>query len=170
VRLNPARLGPKYGKRLRELSQAVQAGAYSLQDDGRVEVDGLLLEADEVSVRLDAVSGYAVSQDGGLVVALETALSPDLVSEGRAREIVHRVQTLRKEAGLEVADRIRLEYGGVGELGAVLESHAGYVCRETLAVSLQPAETPSGYSWTGEIDGLPLRLGLQRARQEVGRS
>ena len=170
VRLNPARLGPKYGRRMRELNEAVQRGAYSVLEDGRVQVDGLVLEPDEVNVRLEAVSGYAVSQDGGLVVALETALSPELVAEGRAREIVHRVQTLRKEAGLDVADRIELEYAAAPELQEVVNQHAAYLRRETLAVELRASESPAGHAWTGEIEGQGLRLGLRRAEPGARRS
>ena len=119
VRLNPAKLGPKYGRRLRELSAAVERGDYRLVDQGRVEVDGLLLEADEINLRLDAQAGYAVAQDAGLVVALDTALSDELVGEGRAREIVHRIQTLRKDAGLNVEDRIELQYRRRRRAGAL---------------------------------------------------
>jgi isoleucyl-tRNA synthetase len=162
VRLNPAKLGPKYGKRMRELNQAVQLGSYTVTDDGRVQVDGLVLEPDEVNIRLEAVAGYAVSQDGGLVVALDTTLTPDLVAEGRARVMVHRVQMLRKDAGLNVEDRIELEYAGDSELERVLGQHSEYVKRETLATRLEAVESPSGYEWRGEVDGLPLHIGLRR--------
>jgi isoleucyl-tRNA synthetase len=163
VRLNPARLGPKYGRRMRELTEAVQQGRYTVREDGRVELDDLVLEADEVNIRLEAVAGYAISQDGGLVVALDTALTPDLIDEGRAREIVHRVQTLRRESGLDVQDRIELEFSGDGELARVLDTFADYVQRETLAVSVRPAKSPTGHGWSGQIDDLPLRLALRRA-------
>jgi isoleucyl-tRNA synthetase len=163
VRLNPAKLGPKYGKRMRDLHAAVGRGEYTLREDERVELAGLLLEPDEINLRLEAVEGYAVAQDGGLVAALDTQLSPELVAEGRAREIVHRVQTLRKERGLNVEDRIHLRFAGDPELESVLATHSEYVQRETLARSLDALLTHDGEAWSGEIDGLPLRLVMQRA-------
>src|SRR5205823_2267898 len=99
----------------------------------------------------------------GLVVALDTALTPELQAEGRAREIVHRVQTLRKEAGLNVADRIQLEFSGDNELLGVLATYGDYVRRETLAVDLQRGASTNGHSWRGAIDGLKLELSLRRA-------
>ena len=162
VRLNPAKAGPKYGPRMRELTRAIQQGAYTILTDNRVEIDGLVLEPDEVDLRLQAVSGYAVAEGGGLVVALDTAISPELSAEGRAREIVHRVQTVRKEAGLRVEDRIELLYDGAPELQAVIEDFADYVRRETLAVSLRREESLGRFAWSGQIDDLPLQLGLKR--------
>jgi isoleucyl-tRNA synthetase len=163
VRLNPSKLGPKYGPRMRELTQAVEQERYTVLEDGRVDLDGLVLEPEEASVRLEAASGYAIAQDGGLVVALDAALTPELVAEGRAREIVHRVQTLRKEAGLNVEDRIELEFAGHDELAKVLADFADYVSRETLAVALRSNDPPSGHAWSGQIDRLPLTLALRKA-------
>jgi isoleucyl-tRNA synthetase len=99
-----------------------------------------------------------------LVAALDTALSPELIAEGRAREIVHRLQTLRKEAGLDVADRIEIEYSGPEELERAIQRFADYLRRETLAISLQRSAAPTGFTWNGQIDHLPLRLGLQRVK------
>jgi isoleucyl-tRNA synthetase len=163
VRLNPAKLGPKYGRRLRELNAAVERGDYHLLDQGRVEVAGLVLEADEINLRLDAQAGYAVAQDAGLVVALDTALSNELIGEGRAREIVHRIQTLRKDAGLNVEDRIELQYAGDDELARLMERYGDYIKRETLARALVTDPTLNGHAWKGEIDGLTLQLALRRA-------
>jgi isoleucyl-tRNA synthetase len=164
VRLNPAKAGPKYGPRMRELTQAVQQGRYTMLDDGRVELDGLVLEPDEVNVRMEAVSGYAISQDGGLVVALDTNLTPELVAEGRAREVVHRVQTMRKDAGLNVEDRIELEFAGDPDLERVLTDFGDYVRRETLAVSLERRDASDGHAWSGQIDHLSLRLAIRPAK------
>ena len=122
-----------------------------------------MLEPDEVNVRLEAASGFAIAQDAGLVVALDTVLSSDLKAEGRAREIVHRVQTLRKEAGLNVADRIQLEFAADEELASVLEAFGDYVRRETLAVGLKRRASENGHAWKGMIDGLRLELALRRA-------
>ena len=95
-------------------------------------------------------------------MALDTAISPELSAEGRAREIVHRVQTVRKEAGLRVEDRIELLYDGAPELQAVIADFADYVRRETLAVSLRREESPGRFAWSGQIDDLPLQLGLKQ--------
>jgi isoleucyl-tRNA synthetase len=122
-----------------------------------------VLEADEINLRLDAQAGYAVAQDAGLVVALDTALSNELVGEGRAREIVHRIQTLRKDAGLNVEDRIELQYAADDELARLMERYGDYIKRETLARALVTDPTLNGHAWKGEIDGLTLQLALRRA-------
>jgi isoleucyl-tRNA synthetase len=113
---------------------------------------------------MEAVSGYAISQDGGLVVALDTNLTPELVAEGRAREVVHRVQTMRKDAGLNVEDRIELEFAGDADLERVLADFGDYVRRETLAVSLERCDAPDGHAWSGQIDHLSLRLAIRPAK------
>jgi isoleucyl-tRNA synthetase len=86
----------------------------------------------------------AIARDGDVTVVLDTHLTPALRRQGAARQLVHQVQMLRKNAGLEVADRIRLFVAADADLRAALEEHASYVCTETLAVDLTLGPLPAG--------------------------
>ncbi|MCC7106778.1 MAG: class I tRNA ligase family protein, partial [Chloroflexi bacterium] len=163
--LKPAVLGPKYGARFKSLLQAVREGDYRVLDDGRVVVGDSVLESDEVEIRLEAASGYAVAQEGGLVVALDVSRTPELIDEGRAREVVHRVQQMRKDAGFEISDRIELRYAGDAEIVRALERYRDYVSRETLTVGYSRGGSDNGYSWRGQVDELPLELSVCKASE-----
>jgi isoleucyl-tRNA synthetase len=91
---------------------------------------------------------------------LETALTPELILEGRARELVHQVQSLRKEADLAVDDRIILYYEG--PLDEVIRAHRDYVMRETLATDLRRGLPPGGAARDVRLDGGSIRLSIVR--------
>jgi isoleucyl-tRNA synthetase len=169
------RLGPRFGKQLRDIRaalegmdgeaaaaivRAVEAGeAVTLElEEGTVE-----LEAEDVVVRREQAAGLAVASDQGYTVAVETALTPELVEEGRAREVIRRIQALRKEADLELDDRIVTSYEAGGELAAAINVWSETICQETLSVELR-AEPPGEDAATAEdaIDGETLRLGVKR--------
>ena len=95
--------------------------------------DTLTFAPDELLVESVALAGYAVAQDGGVQVALDTTLSADLRREGLARDLVRAVQETRKNAGLALADRIALQLDWGGELDQVLAEWGGYIQSETLA-------------------------------------
>src|SRR5581483_4949199 len=121
---------------------------FRLNPDGSVEAAGQRLAPDEVQVALTPRPGFAAAEGDGFTVALETALSPELVAEGRAREIVHRLQTMRKDAGFRVDDRIVTYYTGDAELDAAIQTHADYLRAETLSVERTPGEPPAdAYRW-----------------------
>jgi len=114
-----------------------------------------------VEVRLEAADGYVAEGLAGEVVILDTRLTPELRREGQARELVHHVQQLRKEAGLDLADRIVLFVDGDG-VEEVLAAHGDYVRRETLAVALERALPPDVPARSVRLDGLEVRVGLRR--------
>ena len=103
---------PKIGKRLGAAIPAVMAaareGAVEIADDGSVTLAGVTLAPDEVEIQATPRPGTAVAEDDGLVVVLDTELTPELRAEGDARELARAVQDLRREAGLELDDRIEL--------------------------------------------------------------
>src|SRR3954447_21954339 len=105
-------LGPKLGKALGPVRQALEAGEFEELGEGRLRVDGHELAADEVLVERRGKEGWAVAGEDGLTVALDRALDPELEQEGRARELIHQVNTMRKDAGLEITDRIVLTLPG----------------------------------------------------------
>ena len=108
VKPNLPVLGPKLGKELGAVRAALQAGEFEELEGGRFRIDGRILEPDEVLVERGGREGWAVASADGVTVALDTALDDDLRLEGEAYELIHTVNSLRKEQGLEVTDRIAL--------------------------------------------------------------
>jgi isoleucyl-tRNA synthetase len=127
VKPNLPVLGPKLGKELAQVRAKLEAGEFEELDDGRLQVDGYELSPDEVIVERRGKEGWAVAGEDGLTVALELALDAELELEGHAREAIHTANTMRKDAGLEITDRIALT------LPHGLEPHADWIARETLA-------------------------------------
>jgi isoleucyl-tRNA synthetase len=174
VKPNLRALGPRFGKRMPMLADAVAAldpaAVASALREGRtviVSVGGSdhELTADDLILTMGPLEGYLLERDGSHAVALELALDAELIRAGRAREIVHAVQAARKNAGLEIADRIELWLAGHPELVDAARDHERYIAGETLAVavSIADGEPPQGWAQDVAIDGLSLRLALQRA-------
>jgi isoleucyl-tRNA synthetase len=139
------KLGARLGKLMKGVATAVQtfdqAQIAELEMKGtiRLVVEGQEVELlnDEVEISADAVPGFSVASDGALTVALDITLTDELVQEGLARELVSRIQTLRKEMGLEVTDRIRLQIlrNGGGAFERAVQAYAGHILAETLALT-----------------------------------
>ena len=132
VKPNLPVLGPKLGKELGPVRKKLEAGEFEELDGGRVRVDGHELSPEEVIVERRGKEGWAVAGEDGLTVALDLAIDPELELEGRAREAIHQVNTMRKEAGLEITDRIALT------LPPELAEHEEWIARETLASRVEP--------------------------------
>ena len=117
-----------------------------------------------VEVQIDAHEGFVAVAEGAKVVALNTELTPDLMLEGLAREFVRRIQDLRKQADLRVDERIRIEYKASERLGEAVKHHRDYILGETLGVSLEAVEAPSGLATAShDFDGETLVVALQEA-------
>ncbi len=163
-------MGPRFGKDMPQAAQAVSAldaatAATTLRGGGTVgiTVGGREhpLTADDVQLVLQPLEGYQVERSGTHAVALNLELDEPLRREGLAREVVHAIQLARKDAGLNVEDRISLTLGGAPELLEAVRDHEDYVTGETLATSLSydGAGTEAGAT----IEGLPLAIRLERA-------
>ncbi|HBP45345.1 MAG TPA: isoleucine--tRNA ligase [Flavobacteriales bacterium] len=136
-------LGPKFGKRMKAVAAAVNAmdehEIALLEREGRVAVspeDGkgeAFVEVSEVEIFTDDVPGWVVSSVNGVTVALDISLDDALRGEGIARELVNRVQNMRKDAGLEVTDRISLTVEAAPKVEAVMKDNLDYIADETLA-------------------------------------
>lgn len=166
----PSVLGPKLGSLFPSLQKALAEGevqelAASLLGGSPaslvVDDQTVRLEPGDVEVRLIDREGYASTQEAGYLVGVSTQLDPELVAEGQAREIVRRMQTMRKNASLRIEDRIRIHYLADEELARVLGNFADYVRRETLGVSLDRGEG-RGYSEAFAVDGHELRIWIER--------
>jgi isoleucyl-tRNA synthetase len=152
-------LGPKLGKDLPRVRAALQAGRYTTVNGG-IEVEGFTLSPAEVLVSHEGTPGHTVGKDAGAVVALETTLTPDLEAEGLARELVRRVNDLRKEAGFEIADRIAIRYGGA--IAPTIERFKELIVSETLATSVASGVAGHGHQWSGELNGVATELELEK--------
>jgi len=130
-----------------------------------IELDGNTLEItpDEVEVRAEAKTGFAVASEGAYLAALVTTLSPELVHEGLVREFVRRVQSLRKDADFDIADRIQLFYTASEQLEAAIQAFGDYIKEETLAVELTAGVIPEDLPLLqDEFDGESVRICIQK--------
>ena len=143
---NPKILGPKYGKDYTRIRAALQSGNFEVVD-GRVHVEGFVLEPDEVTLSLEPAPGFAAAADRGVLVVLDTTLTPELVTEGRARAAVRLIQDARKQAGFDVSDRISVRYAAEDGVAEAFEQHAAYIQRETLATRLEPGSEAGSCAW-----------------------
>ena len=128
-------LGPKLGKELGAVRAALAAGDFEQLDGGGFRVLGHELGADEVLVERSGKSGWAVASDEGVTVALDTAVDPELELEGRVYDLIHTLNSMRKEQGLELTDRIAVTLPTAD--ADLVERHAEWIKTEVLAVSLE---------------------------------
>ncbi len=135
VKPNLPVLGPKLGKELGAVRAALGAGDFEELDGGRFRVGGHELGPDEVLVERRGKEGWAVASEGGVTVALDTRLDAELELEGRVLDLVHRLNTMRKEAGLELSDRISVTLPA--SQAELLDQHAQWIKDEVLAVSIE---------------------------------
>jgi isoleucyl-tRNA synthetase len=133
VRPNLPVLGPRLGREVGVVRKALEAGDFRELDDGSFEVAGHRLESGDVLVQRTEKQGWSVVADGRVTVALDTSLDDHLRREGRVYETVHLVNTMRKEAGLHISDRIALS---LPESDAELAEFREWIASETLAVSV----------------------------------
>ena len=139
------KLGPRYGKRMKAVAAAIgqldQDAIRNLERHGKLDLnleDGPVeLLLDDVEVQTEDIPGWLVAGEGGVTVALDIEITPELRSEGLARELVNRIQQQRKDAGLEVTDRIALTLDGPQELQDSVASNLDYIRAETLAESVE---------------------------------
>ncbi len=163
-------LGPRFGKSMPQVAAAVAAldaahVAAVLAEGGEIgiSIDGAdhSLSAEDVTLALQPLDGYEVEAEAGHAVALALELDEELRREGLAREVVHAVQIARKDAGLEITDRIELSLGGDEELLAAAREHEAYLAGEVLATAV--SYDGSGNGAGARIDGAELSIGVLRS-------
>jgi isoleucyl-tRNA synthetase len=170
VKPNYRSLGPRFGKNMPQVAAAVEAldaGGVADQLESGAEVgiaiDGKehTLTSDDINLVMEPLEGYQVEAEAGHAVALELELDEELRREGLAREVVRAVQEARKQAGLDVSDRIALELGGDDELLAAAREHEAYIAGETLATSVGYGADGAGEKAT--IEGRELLIAVSKA-------
>jgi isoleucyl-tRNA synthetase len=170
AKANFKRLGSRLGKRMKSVASAVQhldgRAVRALLQGESIEVEGEQLSVDDVLVQREPLPGRVVESEGALSVVLDTTLDEGLRHEGLVRELINRVQGLRKSARLEVSDRIMLNVSCDGELGRALDNGelTALLRGETLAHEVgRGAGALHAHAEAGEIDGEPVVISLQRA-------
>ncbi len=183
----PSLLGRKFGKDFPRVQKALREGAAGdvlrwsetlLHGENiTLELDGQSFEMtpEEVEVRRSAAEGFALAEDNGYIAALDTRLNDDLIMEGLAREVVRRVQTMRKDADFDISDTIALTYTASDRLAQAIDRFSEYIRAETLAQQVENSEPSNGFhrAYFGpdpdgdlkkdtSIDGETLTLGVKR--------
>jgi isoleucyl-tRNA synthetase len=148
IKPNFKTLGPKYSKLMKQIAAAVssmdQQQIISFERTGSfdilIEGETVRLVAEDAEIMTEDIPGWLVASEGNLTVALDIHVTPELKLEGIARELINRIQNLRKESGFEVTDKIELTVGQHPELAAALEKFGEYICIQTLATKLNLAD------------------------------
>ena len=156
---------PKVRKALMALPPDQSARSLLNAETLTIIVDGESYEitSDEVEVRAESKEGYAVASEGAYLAALVTELSPELVNEGLVREFVRRVQSLRKDADFDIADRIHLYYSASEGLTKAIKAFEGYIKEETLAKEITSGKTPEGLPMMqDQFDGETARICIEK--------
>ena len=163
-------LGKRLGKKMKVVAAAVAKldadGVSALMRDGKVVLEGEELSLEDVIIGREPCDGQVVESDGEMTVVLDMTMTEELKTEGFAREIINRVQNLRKDAGLEVSDRIRLHVHADGDLASVLadSSATALICGEVLAEAIEPEGRDlverREYHRVDDIDGFDLAVAL----------
>jgi isoleucyl-tRNA synthetase len=173
-------VGKKYGKQvpaitsvLRDLSgEAARAAAHAVEAGQPVPLvvndQQIELQPDEILIETSSPEGYAVAEGDGALVALNTTMTPELRLEGIARDLVRNIQDARKNAGLDISDRISLYLTSTGDgadntLADVMSNWSNYIRAETLATDLHSAAAPAeAHTETVEFDGVRVDIGIVR--------
>jgi isoleucyl-tRNA synthetase len=171
VKPNLPRIGKRYGKQvptiraaLAQADGAAIAAAVAAGENFEVEAGGerLHFEPEDVLVETQSAAGYACAEEAGYMVGLDTRLDEALAREGLAREVVRTVQEARKQAGLEVSDRIGLRITGSATIEQVLAEYREHIMDETLATQWGDAGFTAAYSVGHELDAHRWHIALAR--------
>ena len=149
IKANFKTLGPKYGKIMKQIASVIQG--FTAPDINKIEKEGsysFKCESENVEILLtdviittEDVPGWLVASMDGYTVALDTTITPELKEEGIAREIINRIQNIRKDKGYEVTDKIKIQIEQHDEINAAINNNISYICAEILAEELSIVET-----------------------------
>lgn len=152
IKPNFKTLGPKFGSDMKSISQATAKltndDIVRLETDEKISLDlgnkTLDLDIEDFEISIKDIPGWTVASNGSMTVALDMTLNDELISEGLARELVNRIQNLRKDSGFELTDRIELIVKNDKELEIAINQNKDYICSETLADKIVFQDEPAG--------------------------
>ena len=163
-------LGPKYGKQLGEIRTALSeldgsAAKAQLDANGSLTLKlpsgEISLTADDLLIEAKQKEGFYTLSDRGITVAIDTVLTPELIQEGIVRELISKIQTMRKEAGFNVTDHIAVTLEGTPAVTEVAVHYKNDISGDTLTDSLDIC-VPAGYTKEWDINGENVKIGVQR--------
>ncbi len=166
------KLGAKLGPKMKSVSQAI--AGFTQEDIQKLETSGLFelniagekieLKADEVEITSEDIPGWQVASKGSVTVALDVNLTDALKDEGLAREMVNRIQNLRKESDFKVTDRIVVEIEGREEIKSALINFKWYICTEILAEELDVVDSIANGS-SIDVNEIPVKVNIKKAEK-----
>jgi len=170
IKANFKALGPKYGKQMKAIAAAIgkfeQAEIKELESNGvyTLTIDGAELEisTEDVLISSQDIPGLLVANNKGVTVALDITMNEALIEEGIARELVNRIQNIRKDSGLEITDRIQLSITKHDKINAAITANKKYICDETLADELLICETEPKNAVAVEFDEIKTYIALRK--------
>ena len=162
-------VGPKYGKYLGAIKNALSAidgnaAMDAIEASGELKLDvpdaDIVLTRDDLLIEMTKKDGFESLSDKGVTVVIDKNLTPELIEEGNVREIISKIQTMRKDSGFEVMDRIRVAFSGNEAILAVAERNADEICDETLADSLTEGTLTFSKKWN--INGESVVISVEK--------
>ena len=170
IKPNFKTLGPRYSKLMKGISQAI--AAFSQKEIARFEKEGewtltidnqsVEMTLEDVEILSEDIPGWLVANEGRLTVALDITITPELKMEGMARELINRIQNLRKELGLDVTDKILVEVASHPALDEALDFHRDYIASQVLASKLDRVSSVKG-NLIMEIDEINVGVSIEKA-------
>ena len=172
IKPNFKTLGPKYGKYMKAIAalvatfsqeqiSAVECGELTTLDMGAETIE---VSAADFEITSEDMPGWLVTSEGKLTVALDITLTPELEMEGVARELINRIQNIRKEAGLEVTDKIRVEIEALPAIEPSVAKYADYIGQQTLAIEVVCTANPQGFTAEkyNEVNDEPVIIAINK--------
>lgn len=168
IKPNFKALGPKFGKQMKEVGAAValftQEDIASLEATGTYELslsgNNYILEVQDFEISSEDIPGYLVATEGKLTVAMDITITPELQSEGVAREIVNRIQNIRKDSGFEVTDKIAITIESHPEIEKAIADFGSYITGQTLAISINASNNFNADAKTIEINETEMKISV----------
>ena len=164
------KLGPRYGKIMKALAAAIQqmsqddinafekAGTFTLQVDGQEAV----LERADVEIISEDIPGWLVANEGRLTVALDITVTDELKKEGLARELVNRIQNLRKSSGFEITDKVNITLASSAEMDGAVEAYQEYIKSQVLANNLVITVEPISDATSLDFEDFTLAVKVEK--------
>ena len=173
IKPNFKTLGPRYGKQMKQIAQLTaqftqeQIAAIESAEETKLmvgDVEVIVTPAD-FEITSEDMPGWLVASEGKLTVALDITLTDELKAEGVARELINRIQNIRKDSGFEVTDKISVEIQAKDQVAAAVEQYASYIASQTLSVSVKAVQEPSGaIKVETDLDEEPLMIAVTRMK------
>lgn len=163
-------VGPKYGKFLGKIKETLEQldgneAMAAIRSEGFIKLDNIgediILSEEDLLIKVTQAEGFATESGNHITVVLDTKLTPELIEEGFVREIISKVQTMRKEAGFEVMDKIILSYQAGDTIQKVFADHEEFIESEVLAVDIEAGQL-RGFQKEWDINGERVELGVER--------